>query len=212
MTKGLEPWASFSIRQFNSLEVVIDKIEELSIFPIWCLKCHLPQFNVVITIDFFTIVPRNFIWEYEYGFEWLRISVSRFVKSLPETTRAFPKFNVIFLAGSKKLPKFIKDGRCVDLIQMGLGIEYLLSCINGVSDDNDFRYVFFATSLADATSNNKKFCFCTGDKSHVMNYLDQRLVTYVNIWDWSGNVILDTNIEYYNCCVWRQGRLNSYII
>jgi len=38
------------------------------------------------------------------------------VKSPPESTRAFPNFNVIFLTGSKKLPKFIKDSRCVDLI------------------------------------------------------------------------------------------------
>jgi len=103
------------------------------------------------------------------------------VKSPSESTRAFPKFNVIFLAGSKKLPKFIKDGRHVDLIQMGLGIKYLLSRMNGVSDDDDFRDVFFAASLANATSNSEKFHFCAGDKGHMMNCLDQRLVTYVDV-------------------------------
>jgi len=145
------------------------------------LKYHLPQFDVVITIDFFAIVPRNFTWEYGYGLEQFQVSVSGFVKSPPELTRAFPNFNVIFLAGSKKLPKFIKDDRHVDLIRMGLGIKYLLGHMNGVSDDDDFRDVFFAASLANTTSNSEKFCFCAGDKDYMMNCLDQRLVTYVDM-------------------------------
>ena len=95
---------------------------------------------------------------------------------------------------------------------MGLGIEYLLGRMNGVSDDDDFRDVFFAASLANTTSNSKKFCFCAGDKGHVMNHLDQRLVTYVDMQDQSSDVVLDASIGYYNCCVWRQGRLNSHII
>ena len=74
------------------------------------------------------------------------------MKSPSESTRAFPNFNVISLAGSKKLPKFIKDGRHVDLIWMGLDIEYLLGRMNGVGDDDDFRDVFFAASLANTTS------------------------------------------------------------
>ena len=103
------------------------------------------------------------------------------MKSPPELTRAFPKFNVISLAGSKKLPKFIKDGSCVDLIRMGLGIKYFLDHVNGVSDDDDFRDVFFAASLVNTTSNSEKFCFCAGDKGCVVNHLDQRLVMYVDM-------------------------------
>ena len=134
------------------------------------------------------------------------------MKSPPESTRAFPKFNVISLVGSKKLPKFIKDGRYVDLIWMGLGIEYFLGHMNGVSDDNDFGDVFFAACLANTASNSKKFCFCAGDKGHVMNCLDQRLVTYMDMQDQSSDVVLDASIRYYNCHVWRQERLNSHII
>ena len=95
---------------------------------------------------------------------------------------------------------------------MGLGIKYLLSHVNGVSDDNDFKDVFFAASLADATSNSEKFHFCAGDKGRIINHLDQRLVMYVDVQDQSGNVVLDASIGYYNCCVWRQGRLDSHII
>ena len=105
------------------------------------------------------------------------------MKSPPESTRAFSKFNVIFLAGRKKLLKFIKNGKHVDLIQIGLGIEYLLGCMNGVGDDNDFRDVFFAASLANTISNSEKFCFCAGDEDRMMNCLNQRLVVYVDIQD-----------------------------
>jgi len=88
---------------------------------------------------------------------------------------------VIFLAFSEKLPKFIEDDRHVDLIWMGLGIEYLLSCMNRVDDDNDFRDVCIVANLVNTASNSKKFCFCAGDKGCIMNCLDQRLVTYVDM-------------------------------
>ena len=130
----------------------------------------------------------------------------------PESTRAFPKFDVIFLAFSEKLPKFVKDDRHVDLIWMGLGIKYLLSRMNGVGDDNDFKDVCFVASLVNTTFNNKKFCFCAGDKGCIKNYLDQRLVMYVDMQDRSGDVVLDTSIRNYNCHVWRHGRLNSHIV
>ena len=64
---------------------------------------------------------------------------------------------------------------------MRLSIEYLLSRMNGVSDDNDFRDVFLVASLINAASDSKEFYFSTGDKGHMMNRFDQRLVTYVNM-------------------------------
>ena len=103
------------------------------------------------------------------------------MESPPESARAFPKFNVIFLAFSEKLPKFVKDDRHVDLIQMELGIEYLLSCMNGVSDDNDFRDICFVASLVNTASNSEKFCFYAGDKGCMMNHLDQRLVACMDM-------------------------------
>ena len=123
------------------------------------------------------------------------------MKSPLELARAFPKFNRISLAYSKKLPKFAKDGCCIDLIQMGFIIKYLFSCIDGVGDNNDFGNVFFAACLTNTTSHSKEFCFCAGDKGHVVNCLDQRVVIYVNVRDQCGNVLLDASIGYNNCHV-----------
>ena len=69
MTERLELWAPFGVRQFDGLKVVVNKVKELSIFSIQCLKCYLPQIDVGITIDFFVIVTTNFTLEYVYRLE-----------------------------------------------------------------------------------------------------------------------------------------------
>jgi len=53
--------------------------------------------------------------------------------------------------------------------------------MNGVSDDNDFGDVFLVAGLINATSDSKEFRFSAGDKGHMMNHFDQRLVTYVDV-------------------------------
>ena len=123
------------------------------------------------------------------------------MKSPLESARAFPKFDRIFLACSKKLLKFAKDGCYIDLIQIGFIIKYLFSHMDGVGDNNDFGNVFFAACLTNTTSHSKEFCFCAGDKGCMVNHLDQRVVMYVNVQDQCGNVILNTSISYNNCCV-----------
>ena len=80
-----------------------------------------------------------------------------------KSTRALPKFDMISLALGEELPKFFKDSCSMDLIWVRLCIEYLLGHIDGVSDDDDFRYVFFVASLIKSTPNCKKFHFSAGD-------------------------------------------------
>ena len=84
--------------------------------------------------------------------------------------------------------------------------------MNKVSDNNDFRNICFVTSLVNTVFNSEEFCFSAGNKGHVMNCFDQRLVTYVDMQGRSSNIILDTCIRNYNYCVWEQESLNSYIV
>jgi len=95
---------------------------------------------------------------------------------------------------------------------MGLSIEYLLSCVNGVGDDDDFGDVFLVADLINAASDNKEFCFSAGDEGHMMNCFDQRLVMYVDVRNRSGNIILDAYVGNNNCCVGRRGSLNSHVV
>ena len=69
----------------------------------------------------------------------------------------------------------------MDLVWMGLSIEYLLSCMNGVGDDDDFGDVFLVAGLINAASDSKEFHFSAGDEGRMMNHFDQRLVIYVNV-------------------------------
>ena len=69
----------------------------------------------------------------------------------------------------------------MDLIQMGFIIKYLFSHMDGVGDNNDFGNVFFAACLTNTASHGKEFHFCAGDEGHIVNYLDQRVITYVNV-------------------------------
>ena len=105
------------------------------------------------------------------------------MKSPLELARAFSEFDRVSLACSKKLLKFAKDGCHMDLIQMGFIVKYIFSRMDGVSDDDDFGNVFFATCLTNTASHGKEFCFGAGDKGHMVNRLDQRVVVYVNVRD-----------------------------
>jgi len=89
-----------------------------------------------------------------------------------ESTRALPKFNMISLALGEELPKFFKDSYSMDLIWVQLCIKYLLGCVDGVSDNDDFRYIFFVVSLIKSTPNREEFCFSAGDIGHMINCLD----------------------------------------
>jgi len=64
---------------------------------------------------------------------------------------------------------------------MRLSIEYLLSYMNGVGDDDDFGDVFLVAGLINTTSDSKEFCFSAGDEGYMMNCFDQRLVTYMDV-------------------------------
>ena len=55
---------------------------------------------------------------------------------------------------------------------MRLSIEYLLSYINGVGDDDDFGDVFLVAGLINTISDSKEFRFSAGDKGYMMNCFD----------------------------------------
>ena len=60
------------------------------------------------------------------------------MKSSFEVTRAFPKFNRIFMIFVKEISQFAKNGHGVRLEWMRFAIEYFLCGMDGIGDDNDF--------------------------------------------------------------------------
>jgi len=95
----------------------------------------------------------------------------------------------------------------MDLIWVRFVIKDFPSCVDGVSDNNDFGNVLNATCLVNTTFNGKKLGFCTSDEGSMVNRLDHWLVEGVDIGDRGSNVVLDTCVSYNNCCIGRGRRL-----
>ena len=95
----------------------------------------------------------------------------------------------------------MKDGCHIDLIWMEFIVEYLFCCMDGVGDNDDFGNVFLAICLVDTTSNGKELYFCASDESCIVNHLNQRMVTYVNVQYRCSDVILDASIYYDDCYI-----------
>ena len=68
----------------------------------------------------------------------------------------------------------------MNLKRMRCRIKDLLSYMDGVSDDYNFGNALLGRGLVNVTSDSKQLCFCTSDKSHMMNSFDEWLVR--NVW------------------------------
>ena len=69
----------------------------------------------IITIRFLAIIPRYFARVRGDRIERLGIFINILVKSLFKTTRAFPKFNEIFVIFVKEMMQLIMNGHGVRL-------------------------------------------------------------------------------------------------
>ena len=179
-------------------------------FSIWCLKGHSPLFNNVIAIQFLAIVPKYFAWIWGSQIKWLGICVDVFMKSPFEVTRAFPKFNGIFMIFVKEMMQFVKNGCWVSLVRMQFIVKYSPSGMNGISDYDNFWHVFFDVGLIDAASDSKQFCFHVCYECCMMNHFDKRLIGWVYMRNRCSDVIFDASICYDEGSEWRGRDLKNY--
>ena len=100
----------------------------------------------------------------------------------------------------------------MDLIWVRFVIKDFPSCMDGVSDNDDFENVLNTVYLVNAASNSKKLGFCTSDKGSVVNHLNHWLVEGVDMGNRGGNVVLDTHVSYNNHHIGRGRRLQCYIV
>jgi len=134
------------------------------------------------------------------------------VESPLEAAWAFPKFNRVFLASGKEMLKFAKNCSRMDLIWVRFVIKDFPSCMNGVSDNDDFGNVLNAACLVNAASNSEKLSFCTSNEGSMVNRLDHWLVEGMDMGNGGGNVVLDTCISYNDRRIGRGRRLQCHIV
>ena len=91
-------------------------------------------------------------------------------------------------------------------------IKDFLGHVNGVSDDDNFRYAILNWGLVDIAPNGKEFCFSTGDMNHVMDSLGDRVIEGVHMQYRCSDVILDTSICDNDGSRGRVRCFNDYIV
>jgi len=143
------------------------------------LKGHFSLVDNVVAIRFLAIIPRYFARVRGDKIERLGIFIDVFVKFPFKVARVFPKFNGIFVIFVKEMMQHAKNGCGVRLEWMRFAVKYFLRSMDGISDDNDFRHVFFDAGLIDAASNSKQFCFRACYECGMMNHFDERMIGYV---------------------------------
>jgi len=148
-------------------------------FSIQYLKGHFPLVDNVVTIRFLAIIPRYFARVRGDRIEQLGIFINVLVKFTFKATRAFPKFNGIFVIFVKEMTQLAKNGHGVKLEWMRFAVKYFLHNIDGIGDNDDFRHVFFDADLIDAASNSEQFHFRACYECGMMNSFDKRMIGYV---------------------------------
>ena len=98
-----------------------------------------------------------------------------------ETTGTLPEFDGVVLVFGKEPMQFLEDGYCVELIWVGFTVKDFLCSVNGIGNEDNFGYVFFAAYLVDTTSDGKKFCFIARDICCMVNHLCQKVVVYMHM-------------------------------
>jgi len=67
------------------------------------------------------------------------------------------------LISGEKLTEIAEDGHSLTLVRVQHCIEYFLSHMDGIGDNNDFGDVILGTCLIDATPDCKEFSFSGSD-------------------------------------------------
>ena len=71
-----------------------------------------------------------------------------------------------------------------------------------VCDNNNTINIDYLGGLIDATPNREKFGLSGSDIGHMMESLDDGIIVDMNLSNWSGYMIFDAYIWYYNSHFW----------
>ena len=99
------------------------------------------------------------------------------------------------------IPEIFQNYDGVKLIRMNRSVKYLFYSWNSICDNDYLRNVLYLYSLVYSTSNSKKFSLNRIDIHGMMNRFIYDVLTFSNVQDWGGNIILDTCIDNNKHCV-----------
>ena len=80
--------------------------------------------------------------------------------------------------------------------------------MNGIRDNNDFRYVLEMGCLVNATSDSEEFSFGANNVDYMVKSFDDQPIVNMNIHYRQCNIFFDTGICDHECIGWSIRRFN----
>ena len=80
--------------------------------------------------------------------------------------------------------------------------------MDGIRDNNDFRYVLEIGCLINTASDSKEFSFSASNVDCMVKSFDDQPIVNMNMRYRQCNIVFDTGICDYKCVGWRVGRFN----
>jgi len=94
---------------------------------------------------------------------------------------ALPEFDSILMMIIEELSEIIKDESCLLLEHVQERVEDLFCHMNGICDNNDFRYVLEMGYLINAASDSKEFGFSASNVNCMMKSFDDWPIVNMNM-------------------------------
>ena len=103
------------------------------------------------------------------------------MKLLITFTRALPEFDCVLMMAIEELSEIVKNESCLLLEHVGERVEDLFCCMDGIHDNNNFRYVLEIGCLINAVSDSKKFSFSASNVNHIVKSFDDWPIVNMNM-------------------------------
>ena len=126
--------------------------------------------------------------------------------------RVLSEFDKVVLISNEEFAKFTEYSHSMNLVGIWWGIEDLFGHMNWISDNDNLRYIFLICGLVNTVSDCKEFYFSISDMNHMVEDLDNRIISNIYMQYKCSNIVFDASI--YDDDGNRQGicQLNDYVV
>jgi len=84
-----------------------------------------------------------------------------------------PEFDCVLMMTIEELSEVVKDKSCLLLKHVSGRVKDLFCRMDGIYDNNDFRYTLEIGCLINATSDSKEFGFSASNVDHMVKCFDE---------------------------------------
>ena len=121
---------------------------------------------------------------------------------------ALPEFDCVFMIAIEEHSEVVKDKNCLLLKHVSRRVEDLFCYMDGICDNNNFRYALERDSLINIVFDSKEFGFSASNVDRMVKHFDDWFIVNMNICYRQCNIVLDTGICDHEYVRWSIGGFN----